>query len=332
MNTKKDTLPETVETEAIAVVEPRTMSQAQDAPLLPDAPPSPLALMSQAIQAGHKMTDMQALVDLAKQWREMEREEQERQARAAFTRAMAAFKAECPPVLDKDGEVKFKGTNYRHATLGGILQVITPHLSRAGLSVSWETDQDQGFVTVTCVVTHVDGHSERRPLTGPHDNSGNKNKIQQMGSTITYLQRYTLTAALGLSTGEVDEDGSGPEPKSDDRPNQRRGNGQQQQRPQHREEDFPPKGAQPPQEAAQPQEHLADWVPGYLKRLRVLGALREDLEGGAGRGLGKPATEWGDAEKPLIEAIGAALKAVDPGKRPVLVRDLFELQACATEG
>jgi hypothetical protein len=266
----------------------------------------------------------------------MEREEQDRQARAAYTRAMAAFKAECPPVIAKDATVSFgKGqgaTNYKHATLGGILGVATPHLSAHGLSVDWDLDQTgNGGIEVTCVVTHEDGHSERRSLPGPLDGSGSKNKIQQMGSTITYLQRYTLTAALGLSTGEVDDDGRGPEPKSDDRPKQLRGN-DQQQRPQHREEDYPPKGAQPPQEAAQPQEVLADWVPGYLARLKVLGALRADLEGSAGRGLGKPATEWGDAEKPLIEAIGAALKAVDPGKRPALVRDLFELSAGATEG
>jgi hypothetical protein len=245
---------------------------------------------------------------------------------------MAAFKTECPPVLAKDAQVKFGNTDYRHATLGGILGVITPHLSKAGLSVSWDADQEKGDVTVTCVVTHVDGHSERRSLAGPNDSSGSKNKIQQVGSALTYLQRYTLTAALGLSTGEVDDDGGGPEPKGDDRPQHRRGN-DQQQRPQHREEDYPPKGAQPPQEAAQPQEHLEPWVVKYLAKMKVLKALRMDLEGEAGRGLGCPATEWTQEEHmPLLDAIGKALAAVPHDKRPTLVRELFELKAGEVTG
>jgi hypothetical protein len=46
-------------------------------------------------------------------------------------------------------------------------------------------------------------------MTGPLDDSGNKNKIQQAGSTVTYLQRYTLLAVTGLSTQDQDDDGQG---------------------------------------------------------------------------------------------------------------------------
>ena len=49
---------------------------------------------------------------------------------------------------------------------------------------------------MTCVVSHRLGHSEENTLTAGRDESGNKNNIQAVGSTITYLQRYTLKAAL----------------------------------------------------------------------------------------------------------------------------------------
>ncbi|MNL48938.1 ERF superfamily protein [compost metagenome] len=41
------------------------------------------------------------------------------------------------------------------------------------------------------------------------DNSGKKNAIQQVASTITYLQRYTLLAATGVATKGQDDDARG---------------------------------------------------------------------------------------------------------------------------
>jgi hypothetical protein len=43
-------------------------------------------------------------------------------------------------------------------------------------------------------------------LTAGRDDGPGRNAIQQVGSTITYLQRYTLKAALGLAVSH-DEDG-----------------------------------------------------------------------------------------------------------------------------
>ena len=39
------------------------------------------------------------------------------------------------------------------------------------------------------------------------DDSGGKNPIQSIGSTITYLERYTILALTGLATKEQDDDG-----------------------------------------------------------------------------------------------------------------------------
>ncbi|MEP5450516.1 ERF family protein, partial [Roseibium sp.] len=63
----------------------------------------------------------------------------------------------------------------------------------------------QGGVKVTCIIQHRAGHVEETTLMGGADQSGNKNGFQAIGSAVTYLQRYTLKAALGLSA-EVDDD------------------------------------------------------------------------------------------------------------------------------
>ena len=126
-------------------------------------------------------------------------------ARKAFFKAMAAFK-KAPPKIMKDK----KGHNSNYAGLGNVTQVISKALSEHDLTASWETAQKEaGPVTVTCVLSHEHGHSERTSLTAASDTSGSKNAIQALGSTITYLERYTLLAITGLSTHEQDDDGAG---------------------------------------------------------------------------------------------------------------------------
>lgn len=136
-------------------------------------------------------------------------------AKIAFARALSAARATMPPIL-KDATVDFttqKGrTHYRHETLAGIARVIDPILANHGLSYRFRTDQGNGGVKVTCVIQHADGHSEETSLSGSPDGSGSKNSFQAVGSAVTYLQRYTLKAALGLSA-EVDDDGQSAAPR-----------------------------------------------------------------------------------------------------------------------
>ena len=62
-------------------------------------------------------------------------------------------------------------------------------------------------ITVTCILSHIEGHSESTTLSSIADGSGNKNSIQGIGSTVTYLERYTLTGVLGLTSADSDMDG-----------------------------------------------------------------------------------------------------------------------------
>lgn len=144
-------------------------------------------------------------------------------ARIAFAGALAGARSEIPPIV-KDATVNFKTkdgktTHYQHETLAGIAKVIDPILSRHGLSYRYRTAQGNGGVQVTCIIAHSDGHSEETSLSCAPDGSGSKNAFQAVGSAVTYLQRYTLKAALGLSA-EVDDDGQTAAPRRDDRDDQ----------------------------------------------------------------------------------------------------------------
>jgi hypothetical protein len=162
-------------------------------------------MLQVAMEKGADLDRLQQLMDLQERWEANE-------SRKAFVAAMARFKAEPPTVL-KSKEVSFGGgkvtTAYKHATLDQVCAAIVPALSAVGISHRWEVEQSPNLVTVTCVLTHIQGHSERVQMIGPTDTSGSKNAIQAVGSTVTYLQRYTLLSATGIAAADTDDDGRG---------------------------------------------------------------------------------------------------------------------------
>lgn len=146
------------------------------------------------------------------------REHEEYEAKKAYHRAMAEFKS-IPMKVSKESKVDFAPKSggrvrYNYASLANIVETITSELSKYGLSASWRTQQN-GAITVICRITHVLGHSEETALSASSDTSGSKNSIQAMGSTITYLERYTLLAMLGIATSEQDDDGRSSESKAE---------------------------------------------------------------------------------------------------------------------
>lgn len=121
-------------------------------------------------------------------------------ATAAFNAAIAAAKAEIP-IVSKSA---VGHNNKRYADFAAYAKVVDPILGKHGLSYRFRTSQTDR-ITVTCILSHRDGYSEENSLAGPADTSGSKNAIQAIGSTLTYLQRYTLVQALGLAAGEDDD-------------------------------------------------------------------------------------------------------------------------------
>src|SRR5260221_3716404 len=152
---------------------------------------------------------LQAILALRERWYATE-------ARRAYVTALAGFK-QSPPQIMKDRQVNFKSertggvTNYKHATLDNASELIGAALSAHGLSHRWNVEQaDGGMIRVTCILTHVQGHSEQVSMSALPDTSGSKNSIQAIGSTTSYLQRYTLFAATGLAPKDADTDGAEP--------------------------------------------------------------------------------------------------------------------------
>ena len=165
------------------------------------AAPTPMLLLQMAMTQGADLDKMQKLMELQERWEANE-------ARKAFVAAMSKFK-ENPPIIIKDKQVAFGNTKYKHAELDQVCSVIGHALSEVGISHRWTTFQVDGVIRVTCILTHVLGHSEQVTLEAPPDTSGQKNSIQAVASAVTYLERYTLLAATGMATGEGDNDGGG---------------------------------------------------------------------------------------------------------------------------
>lgn len=166
---------------------------------------TPMDMLDRALSSNADPDTLGKLLALQERW-------EANQARKAFEEAMSAAKADIPEIK-KGRKVDFttsKGrTNYQYEDLASIMSVISPILSRHGLSVRYRTTAEPNQpIVVTCIVSHRMGHSEENTLMAGRDDSGNKNSIQQIGSTVTYLQRYTLKAALGLAAAADDDDGN----------------------------------------------------------------------------------------------------------------------------
>lgn len=180
----------------------KTIDHEPEAERLP-AVMTPMAMLDRAIEKGAGIDVLEKLMALQERY-------EKNQARKAFDNAMAAAMAEIPVII-KNREVDFtstKGrTHYKYEDLAEIVRTVDPILARHGLSKRFlVTSPPNEPVTVTCLVSHRDGHREENTLSAGRDDSGNKNPIQAIGSTLTYLQRMTLKASLGLAAS-VDDDG-----------------------------------------------------------------------------------------------------------------------------
>lgn len=271
---------------------------------------NPNDLIRIAVDQNHDLDKLEKLMDLQLRWEANE-------AKKAFTAAMAAFKAECPKMLPRDSEVDYvnrKGqrVHYKHPTLGGISEVVTPILSKHGLSVTFDSKQSKDGITVTCEVTHIGGHVIRRSLTAPPDNSGSKNAIQAICSTATYLSRYTEVLALGLATEYVnDDDGqsatSPPEPPQE----------QRQQQPNKQSHD----------------QRVQRVVAKFAAKL---GVIQADIEQFLSNGEDEPplpVSQWKDEDFERLTVLHRELCRIPAGPARVkAVRERFGLPSSAVEG
>jgi hypothetical protein len=116
-------------------------------------------------------------------------------------KSLAAFQQECPVIL-KDTT----GYGYKYADLPEILKVVNPLLKKHGLGFYQAVD----VTDLKTVIFHIESGEtiESQALIPQNVQLKGMNDFQVLGSAITYMKRYQLSAMLGIVT-DKDTDASG---------------------------------------------------------------------------------------------------------------------------
>lgn len=159
---------------------------------------TPMDMLDRALAQGASPEILEKFMGLHERW-------EKNQARKAFDEAVSLAKAEIKPIVRNSTGHNSK----KYADMAAVANAVDPIITKHGLSYRHRAVQNER-INVTCILSHKLGHSEETTLAGPADKTGNKNDIQAIGSTLTYLQRYSLMLALGLAAGK-DDDGKAAE-------------------------------------------------------------------------------------------------------------------------
>lgn len=163
---------------------------------------SPEMLISQAIDKGVTVETMERLLDMMTKVKAQK-------AREEFVKAMAKFQSECPvikknkKVMNKDG----KTVRYTYAPLDSIIDQVKKPLADNELSYSFDEAKDKDFASAICKITHSMGHSETSTFKVPIGSEDYMSDVQKYGSRMTFAKRYAFCNALGILTGDEDDDG-----------------------------------------------------------------------------------------------------------------------------
>ena len=139
------------------------------------------------------------------------------QAKQAFYRAMAEFKAECPQIY-KRRKANLGSFSYKFADLGDEDEVISPAMSKAGLSYRWVAPRlAEGKVVIECIVQHALGHTEssgevEMDIPAPQYKTVNNERVeiganimQRRKIALSYARRTSVEIALGLAPAREDD-------------------------------------------------------------------------------------------------------------------------------
>lgn len=160
---------------------------------------NPMQMLAIAVERGDDIEKLRQLMDLRDRWEAAE-------AKKSYVAAFSEFKRNMPDVV-KDMLNKQYGSDY--SSLANLVNTVNRTLGEYGLNASWRPDVKGNVVAVTCVLTHVDGHSETVTIEGPPDTSGSKNPLQQIKSSLTYLEGATFQAITGVVARSASKDDDG---------------------------------------------------------------------------------------------------------------------------
>ena len=117
-----------------------------------------------------------------------------------LAKALSAMQSELEPARKEAVNPHFRS---RYADLAACLEAVRGPLAKHGLAISQHAGLEGDVVTLTTLLLHTSGEflqSTAGVRLAKHD-------APSVGSALTYLRRYALSAVVGLST-EADDDGA----------------------------------------------------------------------------------------------------------------------------
>lgn len=162
------------------------------------APSSIVSIIQQTMSDGQSPEYLRELLAVRRDWEADE-------ARKVFNVAISDFQARAP-IIEKADDANGRG----YARIDRIWRAVRPLLTELGLSVTWQVcELREGLCHVEGRLRHRDGHGEDLRMDVPlPELIKSQNRAQQMGSASTYAKRYALCGALGIVTGDDDDDGN----------------------------------------------------------------------------------------------------------------------------
>ena len=180
-----------------------TIQQDEHLALVPPAYPSPLSILTLAVEKGAGIETIERLVALHNQM-------EEREAKASFDEAMNAAQREMEPIRTNADNPQ---TRSRYATYKAIDKIIRPIYTRHGFSLSFNTEESPAeTVKIVCYVAR--GKYERKyQIVMPADGKGAKGgdvmtKTHATGAANSYGKRYLLCDIFNIVIGDNDNDGN----------------------------------------------------------------------------------------------------------------------------
>jgi len=166
----------------------------------------PGSLLELAISKGMEMDKLSQLLDIYQRW-------EAEKAKKAYFEAFSRFQKQCPQIAknkcmkNRDGQVI-----YKYADLDEIKETIKEALYNNGFSFDFNQEEKDHKIYITCNLHHRDGHTRSATLSGMKDMGRIMNDLQGIGSTVSYLRRYTLLCVTGVTSADQDDDGKSWEP------------------------------------------------------------------------------------------------------------------------
>lgn len=169
------------------------------------ADPTPRQLCALALKQGAGIDVIERFSALAERWDALE-------AKKRWAEAVAAFKADCPPIIKRNVVNDKAGKQlYKFASYDDIKAVTIPLERKHGIVTGFSYDTTTATSIKAVLKVTVGSHTEEfvGAVPVPTTAAGGVNATQLMGQAQSYVKRYLYLAAFDLVVAGEDSDAAG---------------------------------------------------------------------------------------------------------------------------